>query len=148
MLKLLVLTLLVACGESPLLNHANEKFKAVGSILNQESRVYSFKETKTFFILDWTQGPQLGESILQVRAWNEAEGTLNGPYQDFSEEFAVDLWMPDMGHGSSPVKITKIEQGEYLVNKIYFIMSGKWEVRFKLKRQGKVVDEVVLNLHI
>jgi len=41
----------------------------------------------------------------------------------------VALWMPDMGHGSSPVTIKSIDNNHYQVSNAYFIMSGDWEVR-------------------
>jgi hypothetical protein len=145
----LFLFLLAACGESPLWNHANEKFKNIGDILSQESNGYTFVNSNTLFTLTWNKGPQVGESEIHLKAWTAQGGTPQGPYQDFADELSAEPWMPDMGHGSgAPPKISRIAEGEYLISKIYFIMKGKWELRFKLKHQGQVVDEAVVTLNI
>lgn len=56
---------------------------------------------------------------------------------------AVVLWMPSMGHGSTPVEVTKIKTGEYEASNVFFIMPGEWEVRVQLKKDKEVVDQVV-----
>jgi hypothetical protein len=42
------------------------------------------------------------------------------------------LWMPDMGHGSGPTKLTSIGDTCTKVEKINFLMDGTWEMRVKL----------------
>lgn len=41
------------------------------------------------------------------------------------------LWMPHMGHGSSPTRVTPYQQkaGCFVVDEIEFLMPGLWEVR-------------------
>jgi hypothetical protein len=59
------------------------------------------------------------------------------------------LWMPSMGHGSSPVTISFIEEGLYQASEIFFIMPGAWEIRFQLKDGNHhVVEEVIQNINI
>ncbi len=58
------------------------------------------------------------------------------------------LWMPSMGHGSSPVTITLIEDGIYKANDIFFIMPGPWEIRYQLKDGDKVVEEIIQEITI
>ncbi|CAN5708433.1 hypothetical protein BH10BDE1_BH10BDE1_03020 [soil metagenome] len=41
------------------------------------------------------------------------------------------LWMPSMGHGSSPVTIERISTGLYRATKVFFTMKGEWEIRFQ-----------------
>lgn len=55
------------------------------------------------------------------------------------ETVDVSLWMPDMGHGSSPTTVEKAldEKGEtipgvYIVREVYFTMGGQWEVNVTL----------------
>ncbi len=65
------------------------------------------------------------ESKLQVQWLNAADQAV-----DIDGDFRVVLFMPDMGHGSSPTKIAKLsEPGHYQVSKLYFTMPGTWEVR-------------------
>ena len=44
-------------------------------------------------------------------------------------EVKVSLWMPAMGHGSSPVQIEKLDTENYKVTSVWFIMPGDWDVR-------------------
>jgi hypothetical protein len=85
----------------------------------------------------WVKGPQTpAESQLQIE-WRD--GGTHTPAEP-PGTFAVKLWMPDMGHGSSPVQITqttdssgKAITGTYLVSMMYFTMGGKWDVNVTLK---------------
>jgi hypothetical protein len=43
----------------------------------------------------------------------------------------VKLWMPSMGHGSSPVKLNILQPGILRIEKVFFNMRGDWEVRFQ-----------------
>ncbi len=61
---------------------------------------------------------------------------------------SVILWMPSMGHGSSPVKIEKVKQGEFLVTEVYFVMSGEWEIRIQQKNGKEVIEQVALPITI
>lgn len=51
-------------------------------------------------------------------------------------DLTVALWMPDMGHGSSPVTLTQFGVNKYKVTQAFFIMPGHWEVRVNFKLEG------------
>ncbi len=51
--------------------------------------------------------------------------------KDFSTDPRVTLWMPSLGHGSSPVKVVPLQPGMFRIEKVFFIMRGDWEVRFQ-----------------
>jgi hypothetical protein len=149
MLSVLMFVLLSSCGESPLFNHELEENFNVGSgsVFSQNAE-FKFAKTGYSFAVDWTEAPHIGQSSFQLKIWKTQVGTINGPFEDPSEQLHVFLWMPSMGHGSSPVTLTKIAPGEYDVTNVYFIMGGKWQVKFQLISNGKVVDETVLNYTI
>ena len=90
----------------------------------------------------------MGVSRFIMKTWKKDSGTLSGPYQDLDKNLHIFLWMPSMGHGSVPVKIKKIDQGEYEVSDVHFIMGGKWEIKFQLKNSNQVFDEVVVPLSL
>ncbi|MCB0412076.1 MAG: hypothetical protein KDD22_06085 [Bdellovibrionales bacterium] len=46
----------------------------------------------------------------------------------------VKLWMPDMGHGSTPVNVEELDEGTFRASKILFIMTGHWEIEFHHKQ--------------
>ncbi len=58
-----------------------------------------------------------------------------------AENLSVILWMPSMGHGSSPVKIESLGDGKFRVFKVFFIMPGDWEIRIVLKDSQATLDQ-------
>lgn len=63
---------------------------------------------------------------------------------------SVVLWMPAMGHGSTPVTVTKLEDGadpaaSFLASEVRFIMPGEWQIKFQIKQANEVIDEAVLD---
>ena len=42
------------------------------------------------------------------------------------------LWMPDMGHGSSPTRLVPVGTGCTRVERMNYLMEGTWEVRVTL----------------
>ena len=83
----------------------------------------------------WEKGPTAGsESVMHVAFVDKTHHAVELP-----AKLKVELWMPAMGHGSSPVTVEKAldEQGapklgEYRVSQVYFIMSGEWEAKVTL----------------
>lgn len=145
---LICLFVLSSCGESPVFNHQTEKEGPSKNPRALEADIYSFQKTDFSFGLIWEEGPRLGESRFLVRAWNKKTGSINGPYQNLPKDLHIYLWMSSMGHGSAPVKISKIADGEYEVSEVHFIMGGPWEIRFQLKDVNQVYDETVISLSI
>ncbi|MCC6276513.1 MAG: FixH family protein [Oligoflexia bacterium] len=60
----------------------------------------------------------------------------------------VVLWMPSMGHGSSPVKVEQLGDRQYRASQVYFSMPGKWQIRFQIKDNNQVLDEAVIEVEI
>lgn len=60
----------------------------------------------------------------------------------------VVLWMPSMGHGSSPTKTQRIDVGTYRATSVFFIMPGAWEIKFQIKENNNLVDGVVVAVSI
>ena len=61
---------------------------------------------------------------------------------DIPTDFKIFLWMPSMGHGSSPVTIKKIATGIYDVTDVYFIMDGDWQIKVQLKTGTSILEEL------
>ncbi|MGZ3653457.1 MAG: FixH family protein [Bdellovibrionota bacterium] len=68
----------------------------------------------------------------------------NGMPVDPDSPPSVLLWMPSMGHGSSPVTVDRLALGEYRATKVFFAMKGPWEIRFQLAGAAGVKDETIL----
>ena len=71
---------------------------------------------------------------------------LDGTPLAVDQNVQVILWMPEMGHGSAPTKLERVDTGSYRVTEMYFIMPGRWQVRFQVKEGEAVKDEAVLEL--
>lgn len=128
-LLLLTLTLL-SCGKSPLLNKVkNASSEVTGGILLSEN----FPNEKLGFSMNWTVPPGLEElssfDLKLARPLNQNQ-TLN-----------IYIWMPDMGHGSSPVDIKQLNSTDYVVSEIAFIMPGLWVLHVEILENNQVVDQ-------
>lgn len=55
----------------------------------------------------------------------------------------VDLWMPDMNHGSSPITLEKIDIGTWRASFVWFSMPGRWQIRFFGEGGNDAVLELV-----
>jgi hypothetical protein len=62
---------------------------------------------------------------------------IMAPQNQQVSDTQIDLWMPDMGHGSSPLSVKQFGVNKYNVTKAYFVMSGLWLVRLKFSLAGE-----------
>lgn len=56
------------------------------------------------------------------------------------------LWMPSMGHGSTPTAIQRLDVGTYRASDVFFIMPGEWDLRFQIKSGTEVNDEAQVQI--
>ena len=84
--------------------------------------------------LDW-EVPPTAEDFGQflVNAKDEIDGDVS-----------VFLWMPSMGHGSSPVTVNRIDMETYRVFDVFFSMPGDWEIYIQVKKNNEVKDQAVI----
>jgi protein SCO1/2 len=77
-------------------------------------------------------GIAVGENSLNLMVRNKDGSPVTGA------GVTVTPWMPDMGHGvfQKPL-IIELGAGMYRVEKIYFIMPGRWQLRVDLKAGEK-----------
>ena len=112
----------------------------------------SFANNTVHAHCEWMKGPQSpDESVLHVQ-WMDA--TKHVP-ADVPGTFAVDLFMPDMGHGSSPTQIQReIDKagnpvlGLYNVQSMYFLMPGKWQVNVTLTYANGTKETQTINVDV
>ena len=100
--------------------------------------VAEFKKSKICVSLRWTKIQK--EFDLPVES-DQGEFTLKlSPAPPSTNEVAVRLWMPEMGHGSLPVRVAPLRDekgvvlpGEYRVSEVLFSMTGPWEIQVELR---------------
>lgn len=92
---------------------------------------------------DWEVSPTESETgTFVARFTNSTSGALLDP----ALPLKVILWMPSMGHGSSPVEVTRLSQGLYRVSRVFFSMPGTWQIRFQLMQGSTMVEEQIATL--
>ena len=133
LLIFIVLTL-TSCGKSPLLK---ELSKETGNIQAMES-TRSFNTTSQSIQLNWITGintNEEGKAIIIL--------TKNGAfYDDRNYSLGAYLWMKSMGHGSSPIVVTKLTNGVYQLSELYFSMTGDWQLHLTLNKNNSIVEDV------
>lgn len=140
---LLLLGVLVgACAKpkyAPDTGRREGKPDATGAPLECQAR---FKSSGLCLTWAWEQEPTSnspGRLIFKTFQWSPGEqGALK---TDTASVPDVVLWMPSMGHGSSPTHTVRIETGTYQSSKVFFVMPGEWEIRFQVKNGTEILDE-------
>ncbi len=146
-----------ACGASPLLNHRSpDRDRARTSSVEgdaPESCTLRFERLGMCAGLEWVRIPSEEETGVFLLRFRRFENGVTVPADAPSGlKVTVKLWMPDMGHGSSPVKVVRPEgasgtpeAGLYRAEDVHFVMPGAWEIRVILKNEtGAPVDQSVL----
>lgn len=119
----------------------------------QSSCSLRFVKSSLCASLVWDVHPseeKLGEFL--IRFWDLQSASESGPYIDPSLKIDVKLWMPEHGHGSSPVKMERekdaagqVIPGVYRVKNVYFSMPGHWQVQIRMmdrKDVKKIFEQV------
>lgn len=167
---LLVLATFSMSCQSPILNHANaqpspspsastsptaEKTTDEQEPLVKECHL-SFPQSGLCASLTWDKNATEEEAgEITLRFWNAKEGTVNGPYVSPTNLVAVKLWMPSMGHGSSPVRVNPVKDasgaeipGIFKATDVFFMMGGDWEIWIQLKQDKKVIEQAKIDIRI
>jgi len=130
---------LSGCGKSPLqMKKTNDVSGSTGIEIAK-----TLKTTQQSLALNW---------LSPVNSTDEAHALLiakkNGVATDLPDQVKIFLWMPTMGHGSSPITIKKLGTGLYDLSQVYFIMDGFWQLRIQLKNGNEVIDEEIFEINI
>ena len=124
------LFLITSCGKSPLLNKLEKNTEEIsGGIFLSEQ----FPNKNLEFSLTLKTPPSLDEMAvfeLMLLRQLETSQTLN-----------AFIWMPEMGHGSSPIVMTEENNKLYKFSEIAFIMPGLWVLHIQILENNQVVDE-------
>lgn len=130
-----------------LISCADRKYVSIsdqngGSGVEQKAGCTAFKVSGLCASFTWKkhqQGKEYGEMIVKVWRPNAADGSMI--LQDVPGDVAVELFMPDMGHGSSPVTVQRQDVGTFLATRVYFTMGGDWIVKVEVKEGNVIRDE-------
>jgi hypothetical protein len=100
-----------------------------------------------FLMMNWEVYPteeKVGSFVFKTYRPNLGDGSPI--VENIAETIEVELWMPSMGHGSTPITVEQLDIGTYRANRVFFIMGGDWEIRFRLKVGSEIIDQTTIPL--
>lgn len=134
-----------ACGQSPILHHHDapetpSPVERVGS--GTESTCPIAIGQDICATANWIIGPVLKTENRFRLSFTER---LSREPIEVTSPIEVELWMPSMGHGSAPTRVTPVPDLPNTVDieNVHFIMPGDWEIRIRAFGQS---GSVRLNL--
>jgi hypothetical protein len=103
---------------------------------------FVFKDHHVCAAIEWEKLPTEKETgSLQIRFFTL--GTIDLILQTPGLTPNLVLWMPSMGHGSSPVHIEAVGQGTYRASDVFFIMHGEWQLILQLKDGESIAEQAM-----
>lgn len=147
-----IFCLLCSCARPTYLNAPtgeSNKSGNNGSNSNYQNMNCELRWSQSQLCLAWSweiepSGNDFGSFIIKIYRENIFDKT---PILiDSSSEVEVVLWMPSMGHGSTPTVVSRIDVGTYRVSQVSFIMPGAWEVKFIKKYSSNEIEEVKVDI--
>lgn len=106
-----------------------------------------FEKSQLCLTWYWEQKPtsrEKGSLIFKTFRLNALDKTA--VEVDLEKVPVLMLWMPSMGHGSSPTQTLRLDVGTYRSSQVFFVMPGEWDLRFQIKDGNQVIDEAVARL--
>ena len=150
-LKLLLLSMLMfGCAQEKKPPDTN-KLKPSNTTAREGTAdcTYFFNHSRLCLSYSWVKAPtdtELGTFTFKTYRQNVLDQT---PIQvDLGSIPDVILWMPSMGHGSSPVTVEKVDTGTYRATRVFFIMPGEWQIKWQVKQGSTVEDELIVPITI
>lgn len=141
---------LTACAQPKYENVIKESNPGNGSTSEKVSQCQvKFKNSQYCLTWVWEVEPTdsvAGSLVFKISRGNNFDDSP--VLTDFDFPVSVLLWMPSMGHGSSPTKTEKLDVGTYRTSNVFFVMPGDWEIRFQVKDGKTITDEAIVSLSI
>lgn len=140
-----LLPLFLSCGKSPFLKMADASSETLlqsRELLSSRSQLLFSKSQLKMEIL-WPKAPSTDElSSVFLIFFNQNNEMIDPP------EFTFIPTMPEMGHGTSPVIISRQGLGLYRIDELFFSMPGKWKIEIALKKDESIMERMSFELHL
>lgn len=152
-IKILALIfLLFGCAQPKYVNKLNSEN---GSVHEEKKSNCDIVFTKSKMCLSWKweekpTSSEMGSLIFKTFRLNNYDQTAIqiDPIFEQTSVPQVVLWMPSMGHGSSPTNTIRLDVGTFRVSDVFFIMPGEWQIKFQIKNGEEVLDEAQVAVSI
>ena len=126
--------LFTGCGDSPFLSDESQPVVRGDHLLDSD---LSFAQSEIRIKVFWRVGPLIGDESQLLLVLHDK----NGRPASVKGKLDLMLWMPTMGHGSFPVKVSEIGMGIYEAKDVFFTMPGLWDIHFQIKELG--TDQII-----
>lgn len=133
----------LGCAKPNYINSDTNKISAPKSEKTETCQIF-FKSLNVCANLKWNILPTQNDSgSFSLHFYN------NGVDFSLTKIPRVFLWMPSMGHGSSPVTIKSVSASNFNIEKVFFIMPGEWDINVIIQDEGGVtLDQASYSLTI
>jgi hypothetical protein len=133
---------LLGCAEPKYINE-----EVLAPLSTETSRCeFEFLSSAICLSYSWQALPQEGqpgELLVRLYQLDKTDGFPLLIENDIN--LRIQLFMPDMGHGSAPTKTIKLSNGTYQVSRLFFTMPGYWTVNFQiLDETGQIREEIIV----
>ncbi len=118
---------LSACGKSPLFNHKTEGDGASSAVAQtqqdpQEGQrncmfTWTMGEQTLCAQVEWILPPIVGENKIRLKFDAPVVGQV-----------LASADMPDMGHGTAPITVVRVDERTYEMHQVWLIMGGLWVI--------------------
>lgn len=141
--------LLSACAQPKYVRAVEEESSPTSQEFSAASCAYKFSVSQTCLAWSWEKRPtptERGSLVFKIYRANVYDGSAIAVDPAFPP--SVLLWMPGMGHGSTTTSTSRLDLGTFRASNVFFIMPGEWEIKFQLKNENGVQDEVTVSVTI
>lgn len=123
----------------------------IGSVAQAHYHL-TFKNKTLHAHAEFEVTPNVASEAVLLLDFKDAAAHENTEIADAVE---VVLWMPSMGHGSSPTLVERVLDengnvviGAYRVSDMFFLMAGTWEVRVVLTAADGTSETKTFNVKL
>jgi YtkA-like len=145
--SILLLAILAGCAEPKYIKGSDSGNEGTSAQESKAECQATFSNSQLCLAWHWEKKPtstEMGSLVFKTYRLNSLDQT---PIEvDLTTTPQVVLWMPSMGHGSTPTQTARVDEGTYRASNVFFIMPGDWEIRFQVKNGTEVIDETHINL--
>ena len=141
-----ILLAFVGCAQPKYVNENNTQNNNSGNEAHADCSV-KFTQSQICVSWHWEKQPtssEVGTFIFKTFRLNTFDQTAIEVNSVSVPQ--VQLWMPSMGHGSTPTQVVQLDVGTYRAENVFFVMPGEWDIRFQIKDGDTVNDEALVHI--
>ncbi len=147
MVTVLILFFSFGCAQPKYISESDQPNSGPQAAGAKSNCDIQFSNSKYCLIWFWENKPTSttqGSLVFKIYRLNAFDQTAI--QLDTAELPQLILWMPSMGHGSTPTVVQRLDVGTYRASEVFFIMPGEWDLKFQIKSGSEVTDEALVQI--